>query len=141
MEQGKGKGRLVCIDPTKRGEISAELAVDADGKLLPRRRTQAGNAQAGEMAIPYPNSGMIWSFESAGKGFENGMHRTINSVAVAKGLVIATDHSGILHCLDASSGRRQWFYDTLSTIWTSPLIVDQKAYVADENGEIAIFAL
>ncbi|MGA2254613.1 MAG: PQQ-binding-like beta-propeller repeat protein, partial [Thermoguttaceae bacterium] len=34
MQQGEGPGRLVCIDPTKRGDVSSELAVDAAGRPL-----------------------------------------------------------------------------------------------------------
>ena len=56
MEQGEGPGRLVCIDPTKRGDVSSELAVDAAGRPLPRRRLQAVDAKLGEKAIPNPNS-------------------------------------------------------------------------------------
>jgi outer membrane protein assembly factor BamB len=31
-EKGDGPGRLVCIDPTKRGDVSSEWAVDAKGR-------------------------------------------------------------------------------------------------------------
>src|SRR5205823_4262179 len=43
IEFGGGPGRLVCIDATQRGDVSSELAVNADGKPLPRRRLQAVN--------------------------------------------------------------------------------------------------
>src|SRR5262249_52496098 len=127
-EQGGGPGRLVCIDPTKRGDVSSELAVDADGKPLPRRRVQAVNPQTGEKAVPNPNSALLWEFVSCCKRFEDNMHRTPGSVAIAKDLVIATDYSGLVHCLDAKAGKRHWSYDTFTPIHASPLIVDDKLY-------------
>ena len=42
-EHGPGNGHLWCIDPTKRGDVSPDLAVDKDGKPLPERRIQAVN--------------------------------------------------------------------------------------------------
>lgn len=33
---GEGPGGLCCIDPTKTGDVSSELAVDAGGKSLPK---------------------------------------------------------------------------------------------------------
>lgn len=141
VEQGEGPGRLVCIDPTKRGDVSSELAVDAGGQLLPRRRSQAIDPEAGEKAIPNLNSALIWEFVSSGKAFEDEMHGTMNSVAVAKGLLIAADRSGLVHCFDARTGRRHWRYDTLATIWGSPLIVDDKVYVTDDDGDVSIFGL
>lgn len=41
FEDGEGVGRLVCIDPTKTGDVSSELALDAAGQPLPDRREQA----------------------------------------------------------------------------------------------------
>ena len=140
-EQGEGVGRLVCIDPTKRGDVSSELAVDAEDKPLPRRRAQAVDPKAGEKAIPNPNSALVWEFLSCGKKFEEVMHRSMSSVAVANGLVIAADMAGLVHCFDAKTGQRHWAHDTLATIWASPLIVDDKIYVADEDGEIAVYRL
>ena len=140
-EQGAGSGRLVCIDPTKRGDVSSELAVDAKNRPLPIRRVQAVVVKDGEKAIPNPNSALVWEFVSCGKAIEDNMHCTMSSVAISKGLVIATDMEGLVHCLDAKSGKRHWRFDMVASIWCSPLIVDDKIYVADEDGEMAIFGL
>ena len=141
VEQGEGAGRLACIDPTKRGDISSELAVDANDQPLPRRRVQAVDPTAGEKAIPNPNSALLWEFVSCGKAFEDKMHRTMGSVVVAKGLVIVADIAGLVHCLDAKTSKRHWRYDLLATVWGSPLIVDDKIYVSDEDGDIEVFGL
>ena len=146
-EVAEGPGRLVCIDPTKIGDISSELAVDADGNPLPQRRIQAVDPAQGERAIANPNSGLVWeytTFDRDGDGeadFEEEFHRTIASVAIKDSLLIAVDFSGLVHCLDAATGKVHWTYDCFAAVWASPLIVDDKVYVADEDGEVANFRL
>ena len=140
-EEGAGTGRLVCIDPTKRGDVSSELAVDANDQPLPRRRVQAVDLKAGEKAIPNPNSALVWDFLQCGKAYEQVMHRTMSSVAIAKGLVIVPDIDGAVHCLDAKTGKHHWGIDVLSGTWCSPLIVEDKVYVANEDGDVVIFRL
>ncbi len=143
-EQGGGKsGRLVCIDPTKSRDISSELAVDVHGNAIPHRRIQAVNSKKGERAIPNPNSGLIWEFTKIeeSKAFEDQMHGSISTVAIHDGLVIAPDFQGMVHCLNAETGKRYWSYDPFACIWASPLIVDKYVYVPDEDGDVAVFRL
>jgi outer membrane protein assembly factor BamB len=146
-EHGEGVGRLVCIDPARKGDISSELAVDADGNPLPHRRQQAVDPTKGERAIANPNSGLIWEYvqqDRDGNGeidFEEDFHRTLGSVTIKDGLLVAADFSGLLHCLDAKTGKVHWAYDCFSSVWASPLIVDDKVYIADEDGDVAIFRL
>ena len=141
MEQGEGPGRLVCIDPTKRGDVSSELAVDAAGRPLPRRRLQAVDAKLGEKAIPNPNSCAVSEYGSSSPHDADGMQRTCASVAIAKGLVIAVDLGGQVHCLNAKTGQRYWSHDTSACLVDSPLIVDDKVYVGDEDGIMWVFQL
>ncbi|MCH7689406.1 MAG: PQQ-binding-like beta-propeller repeat protein, partial [Planctomycetes bacterium] len=146
-EHGEGSGRLCCIDPTKTGDVSSELAVDKDGKPLAHRRLQAVNTSQGEKAIPNPNSGLVWEFggkseeEYDKQDFLDQMHRTISSVAIHQGLLIVPDISGAVHCLDAETGKKYWTADMFEEIWGSPLIVDDKAYVFSKDGVVAIFPL
>jgi outer membrane protein assembly factor BamB/precorrin-6B methylase 2 len=116
-------GRLWCLDPTKQGDVSPELD-DGPGK-----------------GKPNSNSAGVWCFDRLGKKGEDRMHGTLSSVAVHDGLVIAPDCDGYIHCLDAESGKKYWTHDPKATILASPLIVDGKVYVADENGMVAVLAL
>ncbi len=144
-EQGEGIGHLWCIDPTKQGDVSPELAVDAQGRPLPPRRVQAVNPAAGEKAVPNPNSALVWHYSGAdenGDGkiaFEEEMHRSLGSVAVKDDLLYIADHSGILHCLDARTGRSYWSYDLFAAAWSTPVILGNKVLVTDEDGDVAIF--
>ena len=149
-QHGEGVGHLYCIDATKRGDISAELAVRADDPAktpLPHRRYQAIDDTKGEVAIQNPNSGMMWHYEKQdlnGDGefeFEETMHRTCGSVAIKNGLLFVADFSGLMHCLDANTGKLHWTHDLKACTWASPLIVEDKVYIGDEDGEIVIFRL
>lgn len=133
-EHGEGPGRLCCIDPSKQGDVSSEILVDADGQ--PTGKSDTGHVVAN------PKSALIWEFGPIRGDKEHlGMLRTVSSVAVHRGLVIAPTISGYVHCLDARTGKRHWTYDALAAIYADPLVVDGKIYIADEDGDIAILGL
>lgn len=144
---GEGPADLWCIDPLKRGDISAELVVDASGNIVPPRREFAVAEESGERVIANPNSGVIWHYNGQdlnknGKlEFEETFHRTLGMPAVAEGLLVIGDASGVVHCLDAATGELFWTYDMMAGVWGSPLIADGKIYLGDEDGDVAVFAL
>lgn len=148
-EHGEGIGHLWCIDPTKRGDVSPELAFNVKDltKPLPHRREQAVIKEQGEVARANPNSAAVWhfsEFDANGNGkveFEETMHRTIGTVAIKDGLLFLADFSGLLHCLDAKTGKPHWSHDMLAACWGSSLIVDGKVYIGDEDGDITIAEL
>ncbi len=76
-------------------------------------------------------SGKVWNY---GK-----INRSISTAAIGNGLVFLSDIGGILHCLDAKTGEPHWTYDLKSPVWGSPLLVDGKVYLGDEDGDIAVF--
>jgi outer membrane protein assembly factor BamB len=69
------------------------------------------------------------------------MHGSMSSVAIYNSLTIAPDSAGLVHCLDAETGKKHWTHDTDAGIWASPLIVDGKVYVAYEDGTLFVFEL
>jgi outer membrane protein assembly factor BamB len=149
-EHGEGVGILWCIDPTKRGDVSPQLAVMRDDpkKPAPRSRLQAVDKARGEVAIPNPNSAVVWHYDKQdvnGDGMiddmQETMHRTIGSVAIADDLLYVADFSGVFHCLDAKSGKVHWTHDFLAACWGSPLIADGKVFIGDEDGDFYIFKL
>jgi outer membrane protein assembly factor BamB len=146
-EHGEGTGHLWCIDPTKRGDVSPELAYNAADpkKTIPPKRLQAVEPEKGDFARPNPNTAAVWHYSEVDVNgdkkidFDETMHRTLGSVAIKDGVLYIADYSGLFHCLDAKTGKRNWVYDMLSASWGSPLIVDGKVYIGDEDGDVAIF--
>lgn len=149
-EHGEGEGHLWCLDPTRRGDVSPELAqkvVDGRPVLLPPRRLTAVVAQDGEVAVANPNSAVIWHYarqDRNGDGkfeFAETMHRTVATPVVANGLLVIPDFSGLLHCLDAKTGKCHWTSDLLADTVSSPLVVGDCVVVCDSDGDVAIYAL
>jgi outer membrane protein assembly factor BamB len=146
-EHGEGTGHLWCVDPTKRGDVSPELAFNsaAPDKPIPHKRLQAVEPEKGDFARPNPNTAAIWHYSTVdenGDGkteFGEIMHRTLGSVAIKDDILYIADYSGLFHCLDAKTGKRHWVYDMLAATWGSPLVVDGKVYIGDEDGDVAIF--
>ena len=69
------------------------------------------------------------------------MHRSCGTVAIKGDLLYISDFSGLFHCLDAKTGKVHWTHDMLAAAWGSPLIVDGKVYIGDEDGDVTIFKL
>ena len=151
-EFGEAPGRLWCIDPTRRGDVSPEIVVDKGGKPVSTgyaktRRVCAVDREAGETVRANPNSAALWQYvgvdtDGDGElGFEEAMHRGLGTVAIKDGLLFVADLAGLLHCLDVKTGRPHWTHDMLAGVWGSPLIVDGKVYLGDEDGDIVVFEL
>jgi outer membrane protein assembly factor BamB len=146
-EHGEGVGHLWCIDPTKRGDVSPELAFNSKDPKTPiaHKKLQAVVPEDGDFARANPNSAVVWHFsevdtdENGKVGFEETMHRTVGTVAIRDNILYIADFSGLFHCLDAKTGKVNWSYDMLAAAWGSPLIVEDKVYIGDEDGEIAVF--
>jgi outer membrane protein assembly factor BamB len=148
-EHGEGIGILWCIDPTKRGDVSEKLAVNRKDptKPIPVKRIQAVVEAEGDIAIDNPNSGVVWKYTSNdanGDGkldFDEQFHRSISTCAIKSDLLFVPDFSGLFHCVDAQTGKEYWSYDMLAAAWGSAMIVGDKVYVGDEDGDIAVFNL
>lgn len=146
-EHGEGVGHLWCIDPTKRGDVSPELAFNSadPDKPIEHKRLQAVVKEDGDFARANPNSAVVWHYSEVDRNgdgeidFEETMHRTCGTVAIKDDILYVADFSGLFHCLDAKTGKPHWVYDMLAACWASPLIVDGKVFVGDEDGDMAIF--
>jgi outer membrane protein assembly factor BamB len=116
-----GVGHLWCVDLTKTGDVSAEL--------------EKGKAN--------PNSAVVWHYDGAAqKGADRDyvFGRSISTCAVQDGLVYAAELDGFLHCLDAKTGQHLWEEDVKEALWASPLWVDGKVLMPDQQGNVYIFA-
>jgi outer membrane protein assembly factor BamB len=75
-------------------------------------------------------SGQIWHYDK--------IRRSISTGAVYNGLLFYADFSGFLHCLDAKTGKPYWVHDMLAAIWGSPIVIDGKVYLGDEDGDVVV---
>ncbi|HKD35334.1 MAG TPA: PQQ-binding-like beta-propeller repeat protein [Pirellulales bacterium] len=149
-EHAEGIGNYWCIDPTKRGDVSSELVFNSKDLQhpLPPRRLQAAIKEQGDLVRENPNSAMVWHYDHYDLNHDGKiedpievMHRTCGTAAIKNDLLFIPDFSGILHCLDAKTGKPHWTYDLLSACWGSCLIVEDKVYVGNEDGDVFIFRL
>jgi len=75
-------------------------------------------------------TGQIWHYDK--------IRRTVSTGAVYNGLVFYSDFSGFLHCVDAKTGKPYWVHDMLAAIWGSPMVIDGKVYLGDEDGDVVV---
>ncbi len=141
-EHGEGGGHLWCIDPTKRGDVSPTLVYNSKAPETPieNKRLQAMVGKDGDFERDNPNSAAVWHYIGADpEEFETTMHRTCGTVAIKDDMLFVADFSGVFHCIDAKTGKAHWTYDMFAASWASPLIVEDRVYISDEDGDIAIF--
>lgn len=67
------------------------------------------------------------------------MNRSLSTCSIVDDLVYVADHSGFVYCMDANDGTLYWRYDTMSLIWGSTLVADDKCYVGNEDGLFTVF--
>ena len=122
-EHGEGVGHLWRIDATKTGDVSSELGeIATEGK-------------------PNPNSALIWEYggQNPENPDESMFRRTMSTVSIVDDMVFAADLSGFVHCIDLATGERNWEHDMLSGVWGSPLTVDGKVFIGNEDGTLTVF--
>jgi outer membrane protein assembly factor BamB len=75
-------------------------------------------------------TGMLWHYDK--------IRRSVSTAAVYNGLLFYADFSGFLHCLDAKTGKPYWTHDMLAAVWGSPMVIDGKVYLGDEDGDVVV---
>ena len=89
------------------------------------------------------DSGLVWHYGGkAPKGAKRDwlFGRSISGCAVHDGLLYAAEWEGLLHCLDARTGRHHSEEDLGPNVWASPLWVEGKVFLPDDAGNVHLFA-
>jgi outer membrane protein assembly factor BamB len=141
-EHGEGEGHLWCIDPTKRGDVSPTLVFNGADLNTPisHKRLQACVEKDGDVERANPNMAVVWHYRGNDpEEFESTMHRSCGSVAIKNDLLFIADFSGLFHCLNAKTGVAYWTHDMMAASWASPLIVNDRVYISNEDGAVFCF--
>jgi outer membrane protein assembly factor BamB len=141
-------------DPEHFTGIAHFYAIDLQKAVANAAKNQAKDVSpelvdkpaAGDQAAtgkPNPDSAVGWHY--GGKddrkfAFRDHLFgRTMSTACVVDGMCYISELNGILHALDAKTGKKVWSYDTKSQIWGSAYYVDGKVYLGCENGELFVF--
>jgi outer membrane protein assembly factor BamB len=75
-------------------------------------------------------NGRLWQFDK--------LRRSVSTVAIHNGLLFIADLAGYFHCLDVKTGKLHWTHDLLAAVWGSPIVINGKVYVGDEDGDVVV---
>jgi outer membrane protein assembly factor BamB len=75
-------------------------------------------------------TGRVWHYDK--------IRRSLSTAVVYEGILYCPDLSGFLHALDAATGAPYWVHDTFAAVWGSPLVVEGRVYLADEDGDVVV---
>jgi outer membrane protein assembly factor BamB len=77
------------------------------------------------------STGAIWH--------NDGILRSMSTAAVHDGILYHCDLSGIFRAIDVKTGETLWEDDLLAAVWSSPMVVDGKIYMGDEDGDVVVY--
>ena len=77
-------------------------------------------------------TGRLWHYDK--------IRRSISTGSIYNGILFYSDFSGFLHALDIKTGKPYWTHDMFAAIWGSPMVIDGKVYLGDEDGDVTVLA-
>lgn len=128
-EHFTGVGHFWCIDPSKASKPGHDISPEL--------------GEWGKPGKPNPDSAVVWHFGGQDtrplvpRDFVFG--RTMSTACIVDDILYISELQGQLHCLDATTGKKFWSYDTKGAIWGSPIYADGRVYLASEAGELFVF--
>jgi outer membrane protein assembly factor BamB len=78
------------------------------------------------------SSATVWSYALKG--------HCCSTPSVHDGMVFVADCGGLVHCVDAETGRAYWTHDAKGEMWASTLVADGKVYIGTRRGRFWVLA-
>lgn len=123
---GKGPSEVIATPVIAKGQIFVSIGQDPEhGGGVGATSCIAIEAVGGK-----PTPKIVWQNTTIG--------RSMSTAAVADGMVLVPELLGIVHCLDAATGKEVWKHDVESNVWGSSLVADGKIYIGNESAELII---
>jgi outer membrane protein assembly factor BamB len=139
-EHDKGVGHLWCIDITKEPKNKEKDL--SPGTKPPAKKGDPPQTIFDPKDPVNKDSGLVWHYGGpAGEDSERNyvFGRSLSTCAVHDGLLYTGEYDGIVHCLDAKTGKQYWEHDMKSDTWSSTYWVDGKVYIGNEKNKLLIF--
>jgi outer membrane protein assembly factor BamB/orotate phosphoribosyltransferase len=128
-------GEKVWEHPTKR-------YTHASPAYWPERQVVACGSNDNEMFLfDAPTGAMRWRFETRGEGGEKGSIRHAPAFDRQRGHLVTGCADGWIYIVDVATGREVWSVRTDNTIYTVPLVVEDKAYAGSSDKYLYVLDL
>jgi outer membrane protein assembly factor BamB/orotate phosphoribosyltransferase len=108
----------------------------------PERQLVACGSNDNEMFLfDAPTGVMRWRFETRGEGGEKGSIRHAPAFDRKRGHLITGCADGWIYIIDVETGNEVWSVKTDNTIYTVPLVVEDKAYIGSTDKYLYVLDL
>jgi outer membrane protein assembly factor BamB len=123
---------------TRNNIISTPVIYDNKVYVAVGQDPEHGEGQGHLWAIDASKTGDVT--EAAAVWHRGGadFNRSISTAAIRDDIIYIADLSGFVYCFNAQTGEHYWTYDAFAAIWGSPMVVDGKVYIGDEDGDVAV---
>lgn len=142
--EGK-RGSIAALrldDGEKVWEHMTRRYTHASPAYWPERQLVACGSNDNEMFLfDAPTGKMRWRFETRGGDGEKGSIRHAPAFDAKRGHVITGCADGWIYIIDVESGSEVWSVRTDNTIYTVPLVVEDKAYIGSTDKYMYILDL
>jgi outer membrane protein assembly factor BamB len=123
--------------PKTRNEIISTAVVYDDKVYLPNGQDPEHGEGVGHLYCidatkrgDITKTGLVWHYDK--------IRRSISTPAIKDGVIYVPDFSGFFHALDAKTGKPFWTHDMFAAVWGSPMVVDGRIYLGDEDGDVVV---
>jgi outer membrane protein assembly factor BamB len=153
---GQGDGYVRGYEATK-GEMLWEFDTNPKDSVWPKTRNEVISTPIIHNNVVYiangqdpehgEGTGHLYAIDATKRGdiTESGrlwhytdIRRSISTGAIYDDILFYPDFSGFVHALDIKTGKPYWKHDMFAAIWGSPMVIDGKVYIGDEDGDIAV---